>query len=164
MAAGAAAGGAAAAAAAIAQAIRASGVLVRVEPREFEAIVGRTKAPLVVTATGGLFTTNYQYLTSYKGLAFFTYSEAPVPLPGDLLAVDGEPDRAGRAVAHGPDDLVHPAAARRHERLGAGAEHSRQPVAAQSGVLADPAIVEDRDLLACIGVEPIGDPLRVFRA
>jgi hypothetical protein len=82
-----AAAGAAAAAAAIAQAIKASGVLVRVEPAEFEAIVGRTKAPLVVTAKGGLFSTNYQYLTSYKGLAFFTYSDAQLPLPGDVEVI-----------------------------------------------------------------------------
>jgi hypothetical protein len=32
---------------------------------------------------GGLFTTNYQYLTSYKGLAFFTKSPSQIPLPGD---------------------------------------------------------------------------------
>jgi hypothetical protein len=85
------AAGAAAAAAAIAQAIKASGVLVRVEPAQFEAIVGRTRAPLVVTATGGLFTTNYQYLTSYKGLAFFTKSPSLIPLPGDAeLIVAGK--------------------------------------------------------------------------
>jgi hypothetical protein len=82
-----AAAGAAAAAAAIANAIKASGVLVRVEPAEFEAIVGRTKAPLVVTATGGLFSTKYHYLTSYKGLAFFTYSDSQLPLPGDVELV-----------------------------------------------------------------------------
>jgi hypothetical protein len=40
----------AAAAAAIAQAIKASGVLVRVEPREFSKILNRVKDPLVVTA------------------------------------------------------------------------------------------------------------------
>jgi hypothetical protein len=67
MAAGAAAG--AAAAAAIAEAIKASGVLVRVKPTQFEAIVGRSQAPLVVTSTGRVFSTRYQYLTSYKGLA-----------------------------------------------------------------------------------------------
>jgi hypothetical protein len=71
------AAGAAAAAAAIAQAIKASGVLVRVEPAQFEAIVGRTRAPLVVTATGGLFTTNYQYLTAKRDSRF---SRSPLRL------------------------------------------------------------------------------------
>ena len=81
---GAAAGGAAAAAAAaIAEAIKASGAIVRVEPAEFLKIVGRTESPLVVTAEGGFIGTNYQYLTSYKGLAFFTKSPEPLNLPSD---------------------------------------------------------------------------------
>lgn len=75
------AGGAAAAAAAIANAIRASGVIVHVEPDDFMGILQRQKGPLVVHATGGFFSTNYQYLTSYKGLAFFTKSSAPLILP-----------------------------------------------------------------------------------
>ena len=37
-------------------------------------IVGRVPDPLVVVATGGLFTKNYQYLMGYKGLAFYTKS------------------------------------------------------------------------------------------
>ena len=71
----------AAAAAAIALAIKASGVLVRLDPAEFMKIVGRLQDPLVVVATGGLFTKNYQYLMSYKGLAFYTKSTEPLQLP-----------------------------------------------------------------------------------
>jgi hypothetical protein len=78
------AGGASgAAAAAIAQATKASGVIVRVEPRDFLHILERRQRPLVVHATGGFFSTNYQYLTSYKGLAFFCKSETPMNLPRD---------------------------------------------------------------------------------
>jgi len=71
----------AAAAAAIAQAIKASGAIVRVEPEDFLRILGRQQEPLVIHATGGLFSTNYQYLSSYKGLAFFTKSPVPLELP-----------------------------------------------------------------------------------
>jgi len=78
---GGAAGGAAAAAAAIAQAIKASGAIVRVEAEDFLQILGRQKEPLVVQATGGFFSTNYQYLSSYKGLAFFCKSASPLDLP-----------------------------------------------------------------------------------
>jgi hypothetical protein len=78
---GAAAGAGAAAAAAIAQAIKASGVLVRVEPAEFLQILYRQKEPLVVHAVGGFFRTSYQYLTSYKGLAFYSKSREPLDLP-----------------------------------------------------------------------------------
>ena len=70
--------GAAAAAAAIAQAIKASGVLVRVSQADFESILNRSEKPLVITATGGFISTNYQYLTSYKGFAFFTKCPAPL--------------------------------------------------------------------------------------
>jgi hypothetical protein len=59
---------AASAAAAVIQAAKASGVIVRMEPSDFVEILTRQKEPLVVRATGGLITTNYQYLTSYKGL------------------------------------------------------------------------------------------------
>ncbi len=76
------AGGAgAAAAAAIVKAIKASGVIVCVEPDDFVGILKRQPGALVVHATGGFFSTNYKYLTSYKGLAFFTKVPAPLDLP-----------------------------------------------------------------------------------
>ena len=75
------AAGAAAAAAAIANATKASGVIVRVSPENFALILKRVEAPLVVHASGGFFTTSYKYLTSYRGLAFFTKSPAPLALP-----------------------------------------------------------------------------------
>jgi glycogen synthase len=77
----AAAGGAAAAAAAIANAIKASGVVVRVSIADFHAILRRIESPLVIYAKGGFFSTNYQYLVSYKGFAFFTKSSEPILLP-----------------------------------------------------------------------------------
>ena len=71
----------AAAAAAIANAIKASGVLVRLEPREFSKILNRAKDPLVVTASAGFFGGKFRYLMSYKGLAFTTVSDTPLMLP-----------------------------------------------------------------------------------
>jgi hypothetical protein len=87
MSAGASAGAAAAAAAAIAQAIKASGAIVRVEPDDFLRILRRQQESLVVQATAGFFSTSYQYLASYKGLAFFTKSPIPLDLPGDCEIV-----------------------------------------------------------------------------
>jgi hypothetical protein len=75
------AAGAAAVAAAIAQAIRASGVLVRVSPDDFQQVLRKGEQPLVIYAKGGLFSTNHQYLTSYKGFAFFTKSATEIILP-----------------------------------------------------------------------------------
>ncbi|HUQ34736.1 MAG TPA: hypothetical protein VM095_21640 [Pyrinomonadaceae bacterium] len=69
------------AAAAIANAIRASGVVVRVDSVNFQTILRRIEKPLIIYAEGGVFSTNYQYLVSYKGLAFYTKSSAPLLLP-----------------------------------------------------------------------------------
>lgn len=82
-----AAGASVAAMAAIANAIKASGVVINVKPEDFAAIVGRTEKPLVVTAEGGFFSTSYKYLTSYKGLAFYTKSRAALALPADAEVV-----------------------------------------------------------------------------
>jgi hypothetical protein len=78
-----AAGGAAAAssAAAIAQAIKASGVLIKVEQNSFLTIISKSESPLIVMTEGGVFTKNYQYLTSYKGLAFYTKTTEQIQLP-----------------------------------------------------------------------------------
>ena len=73
--------------AAIAQAVKASGAIVRVEPEDFLKILSRTRDPLVVTAKGGVFKANYQYLTGYKGLAFYTKSSSPLMLPGSAEVI-----------------------------------------------------------------------------
>ena len=79
-----AAGGAAAAAAAIAMAIKASGVLVRLEPSEFMKVLNHVPDPLIVTWRGGVFTKRSQYLVGYKGLGFFTQSAEPLDLPANV--------------------------------------------------------------------------------
>jgi hypothetical protein len=82
--------GAAAAGAAIAQAIKASGVIVNVEPDEFLGILRRQQGLLVVHATGGFFSTSHKYLTGYKGLAFFTNSSAQLDLPSGTELVQAK--------------------------------------------------------------------------
>lgn len=69
------------AAAAIAQAVKASGVIVRVEPESFSTIISKSESPLIVMAEGGVFSKNYQYLTSYKGLAFYTKTSQQIEFP-----------------------------------------------------------------------------------
>jgi hypothetical protein len=77
----------AAIAAAIAKAIKANGILVRVEPADFQSLVLKVKDPLVVYAEGGIFSTSYQYLVSYKGFAFFTKSASPLILPSGVETI-----------------------------------------------------------------------------
>jgi hypothetical protein len=68
-------------------ATRVSGVVVRVEPGAFLAVLGRQPAPLVVYARGGLLTF-HKYLTSYKGLPFFAESPEPLNLPPGVELVE----------------------------------------------------------------------------
>ena len=85
-------GGAAAAgaAAAIAQAIKASGAIVRVKPDDFQRILDRQREALVIHAPGGFFGSSHQYLTSYKGLTFFTKTKGRLPLPGDSELIESD--------------------------------------------------------------------------
>ena len=76
----------AAAGAAIANALKASGAIVSVEPQQFLTILERTEKPLVVHSPSGLLT-KYKYLTSYKGLIFFTKSKDPLLIPASVEMV-----------------------------------------------------------------------------
>jgi hypothetical protein len=82
-----AAGAAAAAAVAIANAIKASGVVVRLGSKDFQAVLRKVEHPLVVYAEGGIFSTNYQYMVNYKGFAFVTKTKAPILLPSEVETV-----------------------------------------------------------------------------
>ena len=75
------AAGSAAQRAAMMNALKASGVVVRMEPGDFMALLDRMEEPLVVVGKGGVFRKHAQYLTSYRGLAFFTKSEQALVLP-----------------------------------------------------------------------------------
>ena len=46
----------------------------------------------MVIAQGGVFSTNFQYLMSYKGLAFCTKSSTPLDLPAGAGSGDGGKD------------------------------------------------------------------------
>lgn len=73
-------GATAAAVAAMAQAIKASGAIVRVEPADFMTILEKVDNPLVVCSESRFISIKYHYLTSYKGLMFYTKSATPLML------------------------------------------------------------------------------------
>ena len=79
-----------AARAALVQATRASGVLVRVKPDAFLEITGNARGALVVVSITGIWQHEYHYLTSYKGLAFYTKSKRELDLPGDVELVNAK--------------------------------------------------------------------------
>ena len=72
--------GGAAAAAAIADAIKASGGIVRVESTDFMKILDKVDRPLVVCSENKFISTKYHYITSYKGLIFYTKTDTPLML------------------------------------------------------------------------------------
>lgn len=74
--------------AAIANAVKACGTVVRLEPEEFSRILALIEKPLIVRATGGLFSKSFRYLTSYRGLAFYCRSAAELNLPGNAELVN----------------------------------------------------------------------------
>ncbi len=80
----------AAAAAAIAQAVKASGAIVNMEPDDFLTILHRCDKPLVVVASGGFLDRSFRYLVSYKGLVFHTKSKAELLLPGRVEVVQAK--------------------------------------------------------------------------
>ena len=84
------AAGAAAAAAAIAKAIKASGTIVSVEPSEFHKLLTHNDGGLVVRAPGSFLSSGHKYLTSYKGLAFYTSSKEPLSIPRTCEVVDAK--------------------------------------------------------------------------
>ena len=81
---------AAAAAAAVANAVKASGAIVKVSPDDFMAIANRASSSLVVRARGGVFSTKYRYLLGYKGFAFYTQSSTELQLPAGLEFVQAQ--------------------------------------------------------------------------
>jgi hypothetical protein len=72
--------------AAIANASKAIGTVIVVEPEEFLNILERTENPLVVCSPAGLLS-KYKYLTSYKGLAFFTKSKEALMVPSSAEVI-----------------------------------------------------------------------------
>ncbi len=72
--------------AAATNAIKAMGAVVVVDPQVFLDILQRAEKPLVVHSPAG-FVTKYKYLTSYKGLVFFTKSKEALLLPASVEAI-----------------------------------------------------------------------------
>jgi hypothetical protein len=72
---------------ATAEAIKASGAIVRVEPNDSLSIINRTDKQLVVIARARWLRSNYQYLTAYKGLVFFRKSITALEFPSNAEIV-----------------------------------------------------------------------------
>jgi hypothetical protein len=80
----------AAAAAAVIRAIKASGVIVRLRPDDFQQLVNQNPPTLVVHAMGGFLKRRHKYLTGTQGLAFCTVAHDPLALPRGSRVVEAK--------------------------------------------------------------------------
>lgn len=81
--------GAAAAAASIAQAVKASGAIVKMKPAQFQRLLDTGKVALVVTSVRGRLQKT-SYLMNYGGLFFYTISKESLRLPESAEVVIAE--------------------------------------------------------------------------
>ena len=68
---------------------KAIGSVVTVEPEQFLDILGKTEKPLVVHSPSGFMTKN-KYITSYKGLVFFTKTKDELLIPAAAEIVNAK--------------------------------------------------------------------------
>jgi|RhiMethySRZTD1v2_1073278.scaffolds.fasta_scaffold51309_7 hypothetical protein len=80
--------GAAAAAAAIAQAIKASGAIVQVEPEPFTRLLAANAQGLVVHAPSAF--SRHKYIMGYRGLVFWTKTREPLYVPSTVQVVEAK--------------------------------------------------------------------------
>ena len=73
--------------AAIANAIKVSGAIVRVESTDFIKILEKVDKPLVVCSESRFLSTKYHYLSAYKGLIFYTKTDTPLMLQSSAEVV-----------------------------------------------------------------------------
>ena len=69
-------------AAAVANATKASGAIVDMEPESFLFVLSKCERPLVVVSKGGFLSRSVRYLFGHKGLVFHTSSKTELMLPG----------------------------------------------------------------------------------
>ena len=70
-----------AAAAAMANAVKASGAIIRLDPEEFSKVLSRTTEPLIVISPSGFKKRKTQYLLSWKGFVFHCISTEQMSFP-----------------------------------------------------------------------------------
>ncbi|MFP4460443.1 MAG: hypothetical protein ACLFSQ_12755 [Candidatus Zixiibacteriota bacterium] len=86
-------GGTAGAAAAyqyMANATKASGAIVMVEPEEFIKIIGKIDKPIVIVAPPGFLSKKSKYLAHYKGFTFYTKSADDINISGTAEMIKAE--------------------------------------------------------------------------
>ena len=74
---------------AMTNAIKASGAIIHVEPNDFMDILNRSEEPLVVYSPAGFFA-KHKYMTSYRGLFFYTQTATPLTLSTQIELIQAK--------------------------------------------------------------------------
>ncbi len=82
--------GAAGAYEAVAKAIKASGAIVRLKEEDFIKIISRAENPVIIVSKGGFMKKDFDYLTSYKGLIFYSRTKNEINLPGNSEIISAQ--------------------------------------------------------------------------
>ena len=82
-------GEAAGTAIAAAEALKAIGSIIIVEPNQFISILEKNEKPITVHSPSG-FMTKHKYITSYKGLVFFTKSSTELIIPSFVEIIEAK--------------------------------------------------------------------------
>lgn len=85
-----AAGGAAGAYAAVANAIKASGAIVRLKEEDFIKVISRAENPVIIVSRGGFMKKDFDYLTAYKGFVFYVRTKSEMNLPGNSEIISAQ--------------------------------------------------------------------------
>lgn len=83
-------GGGAAVAAAIANAIKASGAIVRLKEEDFIKVISRADNPIIIISRGGFMKKDFDYLTAYKGFIFYVRAKNEMNLPGNSEIISAQ--------------------------------------------------------------------------
>ena len=83
-------GGGGGAAAAIANAIKASGAIVRLKEEDFIKVISRAENSVIIISKGGFIKKDFDYLTSYKGLIFYARTKNEINLPGNAEIISAQ--------------------------------------------------------------------------
>ena len=75
---------------ALTNAIKAQGVFVEVTKEDFLTILSQSEMPLVVHAQTKIIRIRHKYLTSYRGLAFFTKLHDPIHFRAPVQMIEAK--------------------------------------------------------------------------
>ena len=78
------------AAAAIANAIKASGAIVRLKEEDFIKVISRSDNPVIIVSRGGFMRKDFDYLTAYKGFIFYVRTKEEMNLPGNSEIISAQ--------------------------------------------------------------------------